>query len=61
MRAKIDGNPQPKDWMVASPERDALRQDVDDMIELLGLLRSWQGDSGGLGVLFPIVAGRSRT
>jgi len=38
LRAKIDGNPQPKDWMVASPQRDNLRQEVDEMIELLGLL-----------------------
>jgi len=38
VKAKIDGNPQPKDWMGASPERDALRQEIDELIELLDVL-----------------------
>ena len=38
LRAKIDGASPPPDWMVASPERDGLRQEVDELIELIEAL-----------------------
>lgn len=36
--AKLDGEPKPKDWMVDSLEKDALRADIEGLITLLGFL-----------------------
>ncbi len=36
--AKLDGEPKPKDWMVDSLEKDALRTDIEGLITLLGFL-----------------------
>lgn len=36
--AKLDGEPQPGDWMVDSPEKDALRGDVELLVSLLEYL-----------------------
>ena len=35
---KLDGNPQPKDWMVESAERDSLVTGIGNMIVLLQFL-----------------------
>ncbi len=36
--AKVDGDPQPKDWMVASPQKDFLRDELAGVVILLEFL-----------------------
>ena len=36
--AKLDGDPQPKDWMVDSPEKDFLRDEIEVLVILLEFL-----------------------
>lgn len=35
---KLDGDPNPRDWMVDSPEKDALREEIEILIDLINLL-----------------------
>jgi hypothetical protein len=44
--AKLDGSPQPKDWMVDSAERDQLRADMEDLILLLEYLLPYAAQTG---------------